>query len=112
MQSEVEMTIRWDIRREGRAWTDDFWGRWNLTPEKFESMDGKVFLDENERINMLGLLLENVGVDAAVRLGALEVWEAAIAACRGQPRELISRRPGGWDVGYEGEYPTPDQAPP
>jgi hypothetical protein len=27
---------------------------------------------------LLGLLLENVGVDAAVRLGKPEVWRAAI----------------------------------
>ena len=75
------------------------------TPEKFELWDGKLFFDENDRVNLLALLLEQAGVDVAVRLGRLEVWEAAVAACQGVPRELISRRPGGWEEGYEGEYP-------
>lgn len=100
------MGVRWDIRREGRAWTwEEFLARNELTPEKFEMMDGRIFLDENDRINMLALLLENVGLDAAVRLGRHEDWEAAIAAARASPREEISRRPGGWEEGYEGEYP-------
>jgi len=34
---------------------------------------------DQERLLMLGLLLENVGVDAAVRLGDPAVWRAAIA---------------------------------
>ncbi len=100
------MTVRWDIRREGRAWgeADDFLARLELTPEKFEVYKGKLFWHENERINLLALLLEQVGVDAAVRLGTFEVWEAAVAACRDQARELISRPSGGWEDGYEGEY--------
>lgn len=103
------MAVRWDIRREGRSWgREDFPARLELTPEKFEVVDSKLFWDENDRLNLLALLLENVGVDTAVRLGSLEVWEAAIAAARGQPRELVSRRPGGWEDGYEGEYPLPE----
>jgi len=105
------MTVRWDIRREGRAWgeADDFWARWELTPEKFEVYEGKLFWHESERINLLALLLEQVGVDAVVRLGTLEVWEAALAACRNQPRELVSRRPGWWENGYEGEHPLKER---
>lgn len=100
------MAVRWDIRREGRAWSgEELPARWELTPEKFEMMNGKIFLDESDRINMLALLLENLGMDAAVRLGTLEVWEAAIVAVRGSPREEVSRRPGGWVDGYEGDYP-------
>ena len=61
------MTVRWDIRREGRAWgeADDFWARWELTPE---------------------------------------------SACRDQARELVSRRPGGWEEGYEGEFPLKERS--
>jgi hypothetical protein len=90
------MTVRWRIERKGRAWTTaEFPARWELTPEKFETWEGELFFHENDRINLLALLLENVGADAAVRLGALEVWEAALAHARGKPRELDSRRPGG-----------------
>ena len=100
------MAVRWDIRRDGRAWAgEEFLPRLELTPEKFEVDRGRLFWHENDRINLLALLLENVGVDSAVRLGSLEVWEAAVAACRGQPREAVSRRPGGWEEGYEGEFP-------
>ncbi len=76
--------IDWDIRREGRAWEDgEAEDRWQLTPEKFEMMDGRLFLDEEQRLLLLGLLLENVGADAAVRLGDPNVWHAAVA---GLPR--------------------------
>ena len=34
--------------------------------------------DHEERLQMLGLLLENVGVDAAVRLGDPQVWRDAV----------------------------------
>ena len=100
------MAVRWDIRREGRPWSrEEFPARWELTPEKFEVIDSKLFWDESDRLNLLALLLENVGVDTAVRLGSLEVWKAAIEAAQDQPREWMSRRPGGWEDGYEGEYP-------
>jgi hypothetical protein len=66
--------------------------------------------DENDRINLLALLLEQVGVDAAVRLGPLEAWVEALSACRDQPRELVSRRPGGWEDGYEGEFPLEEHS--
>jgi hypothetical protein len=74
------MTDRpWDIRREGRAWTDEALSRWMLTPEKFEMFDGKLFASDEERVTLLALLLENVGADAAVRLGDPAVWRAAVA---------------------------------
>jgi hypothetical protein len=73
--------INWDIRREGRAWRgDEAMQRFDLTPEKFEMYDGQLFFDEEQRIALLGLLLENVGADAAVRLGDPNVWRSAIAA--------------------------------
>jgi hypothetical protein len=33
---------------------------------------------EEDRVKLLGLLLENVGADRAVRLGNPEVWRAAV----------------------------------
>jgi hypothetical protein len=71
--------VRWDIGRKGRAWTgEEARDRWELTPEKFEMDEGKLFWDDSERLTLLALLLENVGVDQAVRLGDPEVWRAAI----------------------------------
>ena len=52
--------------------------RYELTPEKFEMDRGKLFWDDAERVTLLALLLENVGVDRAVRLGDPEVWRAAV----------------------------------
>jgi hypothetical protein len=73
--------IVWDIRRTGRAWVDgEAWQRWELTPEKLEMWNGKALFDDNERLLLLGLLLENVGADAAVRLGRPEVWREAVAS--------------------------------
>ena len=69
----------WDIRREGRAWRDEFWSRYEQAPEKIEVVDGKLFTSDEERLTMLALLLENVGADAAVRLGDPAVWRRAIA---------------------------------
>ena len=72
--------IKWNIHREGRAWdTNEAQSRFQLTPEKFEMCGGKLFWTEEDRITLLGLLLENVGVDAAVRLGDPAVWRAAVA---------------------------------
>ena len=36
------------------------------------------FWDETQRLTLLALLLENVGVDRVVRLGDPEVWREAI----------------------------------
>jgi hypothetical protein len=68
----------WDIRREGRAWGDEAMQRYELTPEKIEMIRGKLLWDEEDRIRLLGLLLENVGADRAVRLGNPDVWREAV----------------------------------
>ena len=72
----------WDIRREGHAWRGNALDRYARAPEKIELIDGKLFWSDEERLTMLALLLENVGADAAVRLGDPEVWRAAVAALR------------------------------
>ena len=72
--------VQWDIRREGRGWEgDEAMERYFLAPEKMEMTDGKLYWDDGQRLCMLGLLLEVVGVDAAVRLGDPQVWRAAVA---------------------------------
>jgi hypothetical protein len=72
--------VKWDIRREGRAWHGaEIRARYALAPEKIELIEGKLFWTEKDRLTMLALLLENVGVDQAVRLGNPDVWREAIA---------------------------------
>ena len=74
------MKTKWDIRRRGRAWRgDECYARYELTPEKFEMYRGKLFWSHRARVNLLGLLLENVGMDVAVRMGDPEAWRSAIA---------------------------------
>jgi hypothetical protein len=71
--------VRWNIGREGRAWTgDEARARWELTPEKFELYQGKLFWDDTERLTLTALLLENLGVDRVVRLGDPDVWRDAV----------------------------------
>jgi hypothetical protein len=74
------MTDRaWDIRRGGRAWEGaEARQRFDLTPEKLEMIQGRLLWDDDERVMLLGLLLENVGADRAVRLGDPAVWRAAV----------------------------------
>lgn len=69
----------WDIRREGRRWKkDEFERRLNQAPEKIEYVGG-IFASERERLTVLAMLLENLGIDKAVQFGNLEDWKAALA---------------------------------
>jgi len=38
-----------------------------------------IFASDRERLNVLGMLLENLGIDRAMRFGKLEDWKAAAA---------------------------------
>lgn len=70
--------VPWDIRREGRAWGEEAHARMELTPEKLEMWQGKLFWSDTEPVTLLTLLLENVGIDRAVKLGDPEQWRAAV----------------------------------
>jgi hypothetical protein len=71
--------IDWDIRREGRRWShEEFDQRLYQAPEKIEFVDG-IFGSDRERVIVLGMLLENLGISRALRFGKLEDWKAAIA---------------------------------
>jgi hypothetical protein len=73
--------VKWDIRREGRAWTgEECLVRFELGPEKFEVIDGKLLWSDEELMSLLAMLLEQAGVDRAVRLGDPAVWREAIAS--------------------------------
>ena len=72
--------IDWDICLEGRCWSiEELRSRYNLIPEKIELIQGELFWSGEARLNMLGLLLENVGVEKAIRLGNPKVWHQAIS---------------------------------
>jgi hypothetical protein len=69
----------WDIRRKGRLWShEEFEERIDQAPEKIEFVNG-VFASDRQRLIVLGMLLENLGIDRAIRFGRLEDWKAAIA---------------------------------
>jgi hypothetical protein len=79
-------TTVWDIRHEGRRWShEEFDQRIHQAPEKIEYVDG-IFASERERLTVLGMLLENLGIDKVVRFGRLEDWKAAIADLEKQQR--------------------------
>jgi hypothetical protein len=79
------MPVQWRIERQGRAWQgDEGMQRWELTPGRLEMVRGKLLWDDESRLQLLGLLLENVGADAAVRLGDPSVWIEAIEALRAE----------------------------
>jgi hypothetical protein len=69
----------WNIRREGHQWAgEEFNKRTSQAPEKIE-FGGGIFVNERERLTVPAMLLENLGIDRAVRLGDLSDWKAAIA---------------------------------
>lgn len=63
--------ITWKIGRAGRAWSEDeAIQRHNLLPEptKIELHQGKLFWNDEERLLVVAMLLENLGIDKVIRL--------------------------------------------
>jgi len=70
---------KWHIRREGQQWLGGkFKNRIYQAPEKIEFVEGGIFTNERERLTVLAMLLENLGIDKAVRLGDPADWKAAV----------------------------------
>ena len=40
---------------------------------------GGIFASERQRLIVLGMLLENLGIDKVLRFGKLDDWKAAVA---------------------------------
>jgi len=77
----MKKKIEWNIQRQGRAWSgDEIKSRYNMVPGRIELFDGKLFRNDEERMTMLGLLLENMGMDKAIQLGELSEWRESISA--------------------------------
>lgn len=56
--------IRWDFRREGRSWRGaEFKAKHDLVPGRLEAFDGRLCLGAEQRLVLLALLLENIGLD-------------------------------------------------
>lgn len=75
--------LDWDIRLKGRAWTrDEALARHDLISGscRIEMDRGKLLWSDEDRLILLGLLLENVGAERAVMLGDPKAWRDAIAA--------------------------------
>lgn len=70
----------WNIGADGRQWTREEIEEkyYNYCPDKIELIEGRMFWSDEQRLAMLALLLENVGVAAAVRLGDPSVWKDAV----------------------------------
>ena len=73
-------SMEFDIQRQGRKWSRaEIEQKYHdLCPEKIELIESKMFWSDEQRLNMLALLLENVGIDAAVKLGDPALWKQAI----------------------------------
>lgn len=77
---DARAQCEWEIGRKGRVWRrGEALARFELTPEKIEMVSVKLFNNDAERLRMLAMLLENMGADAAVQIGAPAVWRDAVA---------------------------------
>ena len=73
--------IDWRIGPEPVTLTpEEFWARYSHVhmPEKFESSKGMLFWSDEQRLHVLGMLLESIGVRRALALCSPEVIRAAL----------------------------------
>ena len=82
--------IKWKISREGHAWTpEEAVHRQNLLPEptKIEMHQGKLFWNDEERLLVVAMLLENLGIDKIIPLFDPDVlFEALVTYEAGEKR--------------------------
>jgi hypothetical protein len=73
---------RFAIHQQGRAWTaEEVQERLRrLGACRLEVHSGRLFVDEFQRRMLLGMLLENVGLDAALELAGPGLWRQALSA--------------------------------
>ena len=82
---------RFDIRRQVRSWSgEEVKDRLRRLGEcQIEVSDGRLFFDEFQRRMLLGMLLENVGLDAALDLAELTLCRQALDAKRPRKRAVL-----------------------
>ena len=84
MRSKIDpLGDKYDIRRKGHRITGGADRLFTVT--RTEMPDGKLFNSDEDRIHVLALLLESVGIDAAVRLGPPHLWREAVDKVLGPP---------------------------
>ncbi len=74
--------ITWKITAEPTTLSgDEFWARYHHLnmPEKFEVTGGKLFWNDEQRLHVLAMLLEAVGLRRALALCPPEAVRAALA---------------------------------
>ena len=73
---------RFAIHRHGRAWVpeEERERLRRLGDCTLQVHHGRLFSDEFQRRMVLGMLLENVGLDAAIELGGPGLWRQALSA--------------------------------
>lgn len=72
--------LHFDIRRAGRSWTPaEFATKAEMVPGRLEVAFGRVCPTLEQRLLLLGMLLENVGLDLAVRFAEPRLWAEALA---------------------------------
>lgn len=70
--------VAWEFDLESHPWRKPR-ERYDLIPEiKFEMIEGKLFWDDETRLLIIGLLIENVGLEKVVKLGNPEAWREAV----------------------------------
>jgi len=73
--------INWKIGPEPAALTrEEFWARYDHLnmPEKFEASHNKLFWNDEQRLHVLGMLLEAVGLKRALELCPPESVQSAL----------------------------------
>ena len=74
----------WKIGLHGRRWGgDEFLARAHALPGRIEVVDGRLLWSDAERLELLAMVLENVGMLAAVQLGCAELWRQAVESLEG-----------------------------
>ena len=74
--------VNWKIAAEPATLSrDEFWARYNHfdMPEKFEATGGKLFWNDEQRLHVLAMLLEGVGLKKALSLCRPEAVRAALS---------------------------------
>lgn len=72
-----------DIQEHGRRWTtDELKARLKICPEKLEIVEGRLLFNEEQRLILLALLLELIGIEKAIQIGHPGVWLKAIEALK------------------------------
>jgi hypothetical protein len=73
--------ITFEVQRKPRPWSgDEFDKSYFAMPEKMEACDGMLYCSADDRLKVFGALLENIGIDRAIRFGNAADWRAALDA--------------------------------